>query len=90
VIESLQSRFTIIKINPLKRVNMIKILNNIKTSENITITNEAQNFIIDICNNNVKILLNYLEKIITKYLKETGLSKNQHKKNITKNIKWTN
>jgi len=62
VIESLQSRFTIIKIKPLQRENLAKIMNKIKVSENIEISNEAQDFILDICNNTAKILINYMEK----------------------------
>ena len=68
VIESLQSRFTIIKIKQLKRENLINIINNIKLSENIEIDEDAQNFIINISNNTVKILINYMEKF--KLLKE--------------------
>jgi len=62
VIESLQSRFTIIKINPLKRENLISIIENIKVVENIEIDEDAQNFIINVSNNTVKILINYMEK----------------------------
>lgn len=62
VIESLQSRFSIIRLKPLKRENLINILNNIKTNENITIDENAQEFILNISNNTVKILINYMEK----------------------------
>jgi DNA polymerase III delta prime subunit len=62
VIESLQSRFTIIKIKPLKKENFIKLINNIKQSEHIEIDDDAQDFIINISNNTVKIIINYLEK----------------------------
>jgi replication factor C subunit 2/4 len=62
VIESLQSRLTIVKINPLRRENLIKIIDNVIRLENICITEDAKKFILDICNNNVKILLTYLEK----------------------------
>jgi len=62
VIESLQSRFTIIKIKPLQRTNLKKIMDKIKTSENIDITSDAEEFILDICNNTAKILINYMEK----------------------------
>ena len=62
VIESLQSRFTIIKINPLKRDNLTTIMNKIKISENIEIEPAAEQFILDICNNTVKTLINYMEK----------------------------
>jgi len=62
VIESLQSRFTIIKIKPLKRENLHKIIFKIKNSENIDIDSEAEEFILDISNSAAKILLNYMEK----------------------------
>jgi replication factor C subunit 2/4 len=62
VIESLQSRLSIIKIKPLQRQNLEKIINKVKSSENIQITPEAQDFILDVCNNTTKILLNYMEK----------------------------
>ena len=62
VIESLQSRFIIIKINPLKRENLHKILLKIKASENIEIDDDAEEFILDISNSAAKILLNYMEK----------------------------
>lgn len=62
VIESLQSRFTIIKIKPLQRNNLAKIMKKIKVAESINISEDAENFIIDICNNTVKILINYMEK----------------------------
>lgn len=62
VIESLQSRFIIIKINHLKRENLINIIENIKQIENIDIDKDAQNFIINVSNNSVKTLINYMEK----------------------------
>ena len=63
VIENLQSRFTLIKIYPLDINTLIKIANKIITLENIKITQDAYDFIIHISNNNVKILVNYMEKI---------------------------
>ena len=63
MIESLQSRFNIIKIKPLQRENLHKILNKIKTFENIIISSDAEDFILDICNNTAKILINYMEKL---------------------------
>jgi DNA polymerase III delta prime subunit len=62
VIESIQSRLTIIKITPLKRENLYEIIDKIKTNENIVIDKEAEDFIINISNNTVKILINYMEK----------------------------
>jgi len=62
VIETLQSRFTIIKVKPLQKQNLIDIVNKIKTIENIDIDNDAIDFIINVSNNTVKILINYMEK----------------------------
>lgn len=62
VIESLQSRLTIIKINPIKRENLIKIMQHIKQTENISIDDDAANFVINISNNTVKVMMNYMEK----------------------------
>jgi len=63
VIETLQSRFIIIKIKPLQRQHLIGIINKIKIAENIDIDNDAIDFIINVSNNTVKILINYMEKI---------------------------
>uniref|UniRef100_A0A6C0KRB2 Replication factor C C-terminal domain-containing protein n=1 Tax=viral metagenome TaxID=1070528 RepID=A0A6C0KRB2_9ZZZZ len=62
VIESLQSRLILIKIKPLLRENLYTIMKNIIISEQISIDNEAENFILNVCNNNAKILINYIEK----------------------------
>jgi DNA polymerase III delta prime subunit len=62
VIESLQSRLILIKIKPLQKENLNKIMKKIVACENITITEDAQEFILNICNNNAKILINYMEK----------------------------
>ena len=62
VIENIQSRLTIIKIKPMKNENLINILNNIKKNENIDIDYDAQEFVINVCNNAVKLLINYMEK----------------------------
>ena len=62
VIESLQSRLIIIKIKPLQRDNLVKIMHKIKNHENITIENDAESFILNVCNNTAKILINYMEK----------------------------
>jgi DNA polymerase III delta prime subunit len=62
VIESLQSRFTIIKIKPLQKHNLNQIMQKIIDSENINIHLDARDFILNISNNNAKILINYMEK----------------------------
>ena len=62
VIESLQSRFTIIKMKQLKRENLIKLINNIQQNEKLEIDDDVKEFIISVSNNTVKTLINYLEK----------------------------
>ena len=62
VIESLQSRFIINKLSPIDKFIILKLFHKIKTQEEISITPEAETFIINLCNNNIKILLNFMEK----------------------------
>jgi DNA polymerase III delta prime subunit len=62
VIESLQSRLVIIKIKQLSRPNLVNIMHKIRTNEGILFDQFAESFILDICNNNAKILINYMEK----------------------------
>jgi|TARA_B110000261_G_scaffold118503_1_gene132211 DNA polymerase III delta prime subunit len=63
VIESLQSRMTIIRIKALKTHNLSKISKRICKIENIHMTENAEDFILSISNNSVRILINYLEKL---------------------------
>jgi len=62
VIDSLQSRMTIMKVKVLYTHNLMKILKKICKIENICIKPEAEKFVLSICNNSVRILINYLEK----------------------------
>jgi DNA polymerase III delta prime subunit len=62
VIESLQSRFAMIKIKPLGHDNLTKLITKIKQTENIEIDDDAEQFIINVSNNTVKLLVNYMEK----------------------------
>jgi len=62
VIESIQSRCTIIKLKPLSNQYLKIIFDKIKSSEKLRITNKAEKFILNICNNSVRLLINYLEK----------------------------
>ena len=70
VIESLQSRCSIIKIKPIKKIfkNNTK---NIKNKENIDIDSDVENFLIKISNNSIRLLINYLEKFKLLNLKIT-------------------
>lgn len=63
VIETLQSRFIIIKIHPHETSQLQQLMSNIISNENLTISPEAQHFILNISNGSAKILINYLEKI---------------------------
>ena len=62
VIDSLQSRMTIMKVKVLYTHNLMKILKKICKIENIHVDPDAEKFILSICNNSVRILINYLEK----------------------------
>jgi len=62
VIETLQSRFIIIKIKPLQKHNLNKIIQRIIDIEHIIISDEAKQFILNVSNNNAKIMFNYMEK----------------------------
>jgi DNA polymerase III delta prime subunit len=63
VIDSLQSRNIIIKINQIEDKCLEKILAKIIKNEKISITQDAQKFILNISNVSIRILINYLEKI---------------------------
>jgi DNA polymerase III delta prime subunit len=62
VIESLQSRFIIIKIKPLLKPQLYNIMQKIIINEQIIIDDASKQFILNVCNNNAKILINYMEK----------------------------
>jgi DNA polymerase III delta prime subunit len=62
VIESLQSRFIIVKIKPIKKENIVSLLNKIKMNEGIVVEPDAEEFIINVSNHTVKLLVNYMEK----------------------------
>ncbi len=62
VLDSLQSRQTIITLKPIEKSNMELILRNVADEESITIEEESIPFILSLCNHSVRVLLNYLEK----------------------------
>ena len=62
VIDSYQSRVLIFKIKPVAVEYMDKIIEKICIRENMTITDDAKVFILSICNNSVRTLINYFEK----------------------------
>lgn len=62
VIDSLQSRLNIIKINPLHMVNLQHIIQHVCLKENIYMEPGVEAYIINISNNSIRIIANYLEK----------------------------
>tara|TARA_Y100000816_G_C26090834_1_gene576428 strand:+ start:300 stop:1253 length:954 start_codon:yes stop_codon:yes gene_type:complete len=62
VVESIQSRITLVKLKPATKEILKKILLKIKKNENINISETAQDFILNICNNSLRLLINYMEK----------------------------
>ena len=63
VIDSLQSRTIIVKINSLTPDCLKQIMNKISVNEQLIFSCDAEQFLLNVCNNSVRILINYLEKI---------------------------
>ena len=62
VIESFQSRCILIKINHEKKKMLQYIINKIKKQEKIKMTQKAEKFILNVCNDSIRMVINYLEK----------------------------
>ena len=62
VIDSLQTRFNILKIESFKEITVSNIIRKIKIKENIYLDKDAEDFIVNISNNNLKLLIQYLQK----------------------------
>jgi len=62
VIDSIQSRINILKLNSFSNNQLLNIFNNIIKKEKIIIDDNAIPFIISVSNNSIRILINYLEK----------------------------
>jgi DNA polymerase III delta prime subunit len=63
IIDSLQSRTIIVKINSITPECLKQIMNKISVNEQLTFSYDAEQFLLNVCNNSVRILINYLEKI---------------------------
>jgi DNA polymerase III delta prime subunit len=63
VIESIQSRVHIIKLNLPSKLQVIDIMNYIIEKENIIIDEESKDYLLLITNLSIRVLINYLEKI---------------------------
>ena len=62
VIDNLQSRQIILKINPINAACMQNILRKICDREQLEMSEDAAQFTLKVCNGSVRILINYLEK----------------------------
>ena len=62
VIDSLQSRMNIIKINPLHLENLQQIIQHVCLQEHIHLAPGVEDYIINISNNSIRVIANYLEK----------------------------
>lgn len=63
VIDSIQSRLTILCIPEKNSTDLKSIIQNVTEKEQITLSEEVIQFLLDISNGSLRILLNYLEKI---------------------------
>lgn len=63
VIESIQSRLHIIKMKPPTREHIMRIVNNIVKREEIKINDKSKEYLLNISNNSLRVIINYLEKL---------------------------
>jgi len=62
IIESIQSRVHIMKLQSLTDLEILDIMDKIITNENIQITQDAKDYLIKQINGSVRVLIHYLEK----------------------------
>ena len=62
VIDSMQSRLTLLNVNLVPRASLQRIMDRICLAEQITITPAAQEFVLAVSANSVRTVINYLEK----------------------------
>ncbi len=63
IIESIQSRLYILHVETPPNSTLETIFNNISLQESLIISPEAKNFIIDISEHSIRVMIHYLEKI---------------------------
>lgn len=61
--ESLQSRLHIIKMNQLTKDNLITTMDKIIKAEKIALDEDAKQYLLNISDNSIRVLINHLEKI---------------------------
>jgi DNA polymerase III delta prime subunit len=62
VIDSLQSRMNIIRINPIETAKLLHIIETICATEGIIVEHDVKEYVISISNHSVRVIVNYLEK----------------------------
>jgi DNA polymerase III delta prime subunit len=62
VIESIQSRFFILKLKTIQKNNLMKLIHKIQINESIEMENGVDDFIVGLSNYTVKTVINYMEK----------------------------
>jgi DNA polymerase III delta prime subunit len=62
VIDNIQSRLNIIKLRPIRKETLLQLIRNVTKNENIQIEPEVEDFLLNMSNNIVKIIFNYMEK----------------------------
>jgi DNA polymerase III delta prime subunit len=63
IIDSIQSRLYIFKLQPLSNEYLLSIINNITEKESINIDSQSKNYLLKISDNNIRTIINNLEKI---------------------------
>ncbi|MDC0141980.1 AAA family ATPase [bacterium] len=62
VIDNVQSRCILLKIKPINIKSLKTIFYKIKKNENINIDEQVETFILGICDNSMRLLINYMQK----------------------------
>jgi DNA polymerase III delta prime subunit len=63
VIESIQSRVHIIKINQPTQDQIVKVMNSVIIKEDLNVDEESKRYLLNTSNGSIRLLINYLEKI---------------------------
>lgn len=63
VVESLQSRMHIMQIHNLSLAKIQSVMNTILREENFKIPKDCQDYLLSICNQSVRTMINYIEKL---------------------------
>jgi len=64
VIESIQSRVHIMRLHPLSKSQIKKYMDNILEKESMVMDEECKEYLLSICNHSVRVVVNYLEKLL--------------------------